>query len=597
MLKKLKNKVTGKKDDEDGALSHQGSFGGGHNRSGSFGDLHRTASFGTSNWSRRKRRRCDPNEKLVRQVPANPEGAMNPMNIFDYCLVSSGWPKLILPGCPIPHGIYTVSDRVPSQTPPPSPAPIYRPSIVPSDAHQMWVAKLMEFYSHYAPEKAARNDVDELLNKCYERGATPEALFEKILEKYQKTEANWRPINWKQRLTRFYTIHDEDKLGTIPEILAYSERGGDLNVAWEDMMVKYGVNEKNWDVVVDWRARFMTFYHIHAPEKIPGVDEILQRLADTNRDPAALWVTMLSKYKVRDELWWLRSDDEIVWFNRLTAFYSLHAPEKMSRVSEILQVVENKGSTPDLLWPVILQQYDLTEDNWFLPRTPEATEEPDDSFKLPDTEADPQTPHRAPRTELTPEQKAWEEKLTKLFTLHSPDNVGLVQSMLEEEDLPGLWEAMLETFEVKEDNWDNPPETKNGWDRLKLATKVANAFKGAGLLGKLQESNDQTPRQRRRSELQPLAPMVQLTGTDSASASGRGSPLGSKSSAVPSPLNNSSLSPNNLKPGGGGDRRSPRSPAPRSPAFANSPRTSDGNSPVSQKAGPAFTKAVPESPR
>ena len=506
MLKKLTKGFTKSESETD----EQGTM----ERIGSSHVMNRTASYATSGWSRRARRRAakgmNPDEELVLAKPTNDRGVLNPMNVFDYSLVSRGWPKLILPGCPIPHAIYCVSNRRPTEV---ATIDVLQPEaddeepLAPLDERsEKWAEVIAEFYTLHAPEKVPT--VHALVRASVDRDVNPSALFAKILSKYGFTPYDWKEIDWGERLRKFFMIHDQARLPSVPALMVQAEEQGDAGMAaaWMLLLDMYRTTEDTWDVLIDWHARYTSFYYIHAPEKVASVADNLQKLKTRNSHPADLWIQMLEKYNVTEDTWWVRPDDYVDWVGRFKAFYSLHAPHQVVKVSEILMTISNKGASPEDVWPGLLKKYGVTEQNWFVTPEPELPAVPVDGAA--DAAAGGPTPEE--------ERQVWEDKLSRLFAVHSPENVGLVRQLMEEPNLAEVWNEWLSQFAVTEDTWEMPPAAPP----LTSASRLAAMTAGVGATVEDAVSADGSasspttsatperrisPRQRRGELLSPLA--------------------------------------------------------------------------------------------
>eukprot|EP01064_Diplonema_japonicum_P029425 TRINITY_DN4768_c0_g1_i1.p1 TRINITY_DN4768_c0_g1~~TRINITY_DN4768_c0_g1_i1.p1 ORF type:complete len:618 (+),score=162.34 TRINITY_DN4768_c0_g1_i1:1420-3273(+) len=414
---------------------------------------------GSAGSFRRKRRKSRADDLIALSPSTNPEGVLNPMNIFDHTLVSKGWPVLKYERCPIPHSIRAVTTRAPVEddelenTAPITPG--RRTAILLTDEDFTdeavdWYKRYKAFYQRYCPSKV--DSVGSLLQGVYDKGADPSDLWAKMLEKYGTTEETWETVDWKDRLTKFYTIHAKEKLDTIQQVLAAQQQNIDMDTLWKKMLEKYGVTEHNWEEEINWQRRFTAFYYIHCKEKVDMVPKLLRQLEERGAQPLDLWLKMLEKYEVTEGTW-RHPSSKVDWYDRFATFYNLHAPDRKESVDQLMRHITDKGAEPADLWPKLLEKYNLTEENWFVP---------------------PELPKQETK------EVNWEERFTKLLSIHAPHQVETVPELLVQEQgsLEFVWKLLLEQYKVTEETWDKPRKI-NPWKKFLMAVSVTMAFKKA----------------------------------------------------------------------------------------------------------------------
>ena len=433
----------------------------------------RFSAFSSSQHSARSMKHRRAKDMLPLQKPANPEGVVNPMNIFNHTAVSEGWPKLRYKQVPLPHAIRAVtsrgiesdddeSDGDFSSYPTPSKSNSSPVPFAFRDA-DFWKQRFSSFYSIHDPSQI--DYVPLVIDGLIESGESPAFSWAKLLEKFGVTESNWQnspaiSVDWKEKFFKFYELHAPDKLDAVDQLVGLQVKGYDMKELWELMLGKYGLTENNWERSVDWQSRLTAFYYMHAPERVEKVPMLIKATQDRGSHPRELWNKILERYSVTDETW-RTPGNKVNWFDRLTAFYSIHAPERMSQVSGLLNSIKDKGAEPIDFWPKLLERYEVTDANWADVPSPRAAS----------------IPHQQ-------ESQTWEQKFTELLQRHAPEHVEQVPQLLQQEgDLQTVWDLLLDQYGVTEDSWKNkelPPVPKrNPWRRFRMMAAVTAAFKRA----------------------------------------------------------------------------------------------------------------------
>eukprot|EP01060_Flectonema_neradi_P020449 TRINITY_DN2798_c0_g1_i1.p1 TRINITY_DN2798_c0_g1~~TRINITY_DN2798_c0_g1_i1.p1 ORF type:complete len:724 (+),score=132.59 TRINITY_DN2798_c0_g1_i1:1610-3781(+) len=436
----------------------------------------RFSTYSSSYHSGRSGRNRNLKDMVPLQKPANPEQVVNPMNVFNYLAVANGLPKLRYRHVPLPHAIRTVTSRgIDSDSDLEDDSASYpsrqHSSPSPFSFHDagFWKERFTSFYEIH--DRSQIYTVSDYIDSLIDRGEPPALAWAQLLEKYEVTESNWRnrrsiSVDWKAKFSKFYELHAPDKLDAIDQLVNLQVKGYDMFDLWDLMLTKYGLTEANWERTVDWQSRLTAFYYIHAPERVEKVSMLLTAVKDRGSHPRELWAKLLERYGVTEETW-RAPGNKVHWFDRLTAFYSIHAPDRINQVSDLLNSIRDRGAEPIDFWPKLLERYGVTEDNWTDLGSP---------------------PAAAAQQSAQPQPLNWEEKFTELLVRYAPEYIEQVPQLLQQEgDLQTVWELLLDQYGVNEDNWMDkepaPPVTpakRNPWRRFRMIAAVTAAFKKAG---------------------------------------------------------------------------------------------------------------------
>eukprot|EP01063_Lacrimia_lanifica_P034329 TRINITY_DN6321_c0_g4_i1.p1 TRINITY_DN6321_c0_g4~~TRINITY_DN6321_c0_g4_i1.p1 ORF type:complete len:515 (+),score=137.89 TRINITY_DN6321_c0_g4_i1:212-1756(+) len=259
---------------------------------------------------------------------------------------------------------------------------------------------------------------------------------------------------YRVKVSRFYALNDPAKKGLAKPMMERAAVQGygraELEGMWRRLLAQYGLTERTWDPATR-EERLMKFYSIHAPEELGKVPDILKVC---ERGEAAFdyaWQHLLRQYGVDDGTW----DRVVDWRSRFATFYYIHAREKVETVPEILARLEATNRNPRTLWEMMLAKYGVNDETWLTRAAAEDGGEVD-----------------------------WYARYTAFYDIYVPDRVETVAEVLRLIEDRGatpaeMWPAMLREYGVDEDTWfDHPrvPPTPPEAAEEEWATKFKQLF-------------------------------------------------------------------------------------------------------------------------